>query len=87
MSVFWEGSRPFFYAATRIVALVFDGVFHAVAISLDEDRLGMVQEAIKQGRCQGGVIVKDLWPILEGTVLLVSTIQLLLTSKPELPQQ
>lgn len=43
-------------------------VFHAVAVSLNEDSLGMVQEPIKQGRRQGSIVVKYLWPIFKGTV-------------------
>jgi len=45
-----------------------DTVLHAVALSLDEHGLGVVQEAVEQSRGQGGIVVEDLRPVLVGAV-------------------
>ena len=47
----------------------FDAVAHAVAGSLDDHRLGVMQEAVEQGGGQGAVVVEDLGPLLEGAIL------------------
>jgi len=48
--------------------LRFDAVFHAVALALDDDGLGVVQEAVEHGGGDGGVAVEDGGPVLEGFV-------------------
>jgi hypothetical protein len=47
---------------------VFDLVFHAVAGPLDDNNLGMMQQAIQHGGGNGAVIVKDRRPLFEGFV-------------------
>src|SRR5665647_1592473 len=47
---------------------IVDLILHAVALSLDEYRLGVVQEPVEQRRRQGAVIVEYLGPVLERTV-------------------
>jgi len=46
----------------------FKRAFHAIALALDEDRFGMVEKAVKNGRSQGGIVVKDLRPLSKGAV-------------------
>jgi hypothetical protein len=41
-------SKPIDAGGRMIIGLGFDLAFHSVALSLDEDRLGVVQEAIEQ---------------------------------------
>ena len=43
-------------------------VFHAIAAALDQDRLGMVEEAIQHGRGNRAVVGKDRRPLFEGFV-------------------
>ena len=43
-------------------------VLHAVAFSIDEDGLGMVEEAIQDGRSEGAVVVEDLGPVSERSI-------------------
>ena len=47
---------------------IVDLIPHAVALALDEDRLGVVQEPVEQRRRQGAVVVEDLGPVLERPV-------------------
>jgi len=41
---------------------------HAVALSQNENRFGMMQQPVKNGRCQGVVVVKDLGPIFKRAI-------------------
>jgi hypothetical protein len=55
------------------VSLVFQGltlelVFHAETFAFDDDGLGVMQQPVQDGCCQGAVIVKYLGPLLEGAV-------------------
>ncbi len=40
-------------------------IFHAIALGLNNDRLGAVQEAVEDGAGEGGVVIEDLGPGLE----------------------
>ena len=42
---------------------------HAIGRSPDDDRLGMMQQAVEQGGSEGAVVVEDLWPLLERAIL------------------
>ena len=45
-----------------------DAVFHAVALALDDDGLGVVDDAVEEGGGEGGVIVEDGGPVLVGLI-------------------
>ena len=45
-----------------------DFVPRAVALALDQDGLGVVQQPVQQGRCEDGVVVEDAGPLLVGSV-------------------
>jgi hypothetical protein len=45
-----------------------DLVLHAVAFPLDEDGLGVVQEAVEQSGGQGAVVIENLRPLLVDAV-------------------
>ena len=46
----------------------FDAVFHAVALALDDDGFGVVEDAVEEGGGEGGVVVEDGGPVFEGLV-------------------
>ena len=48
---------------SRVVA-----VLHPVAGTLDDDGLGVVEEAVEDGAGDGAVVVEDAGPLLEGLV-------------------
>jgi hypothetical protein len=50
------------------VLYVCDAVFHPVTGALDDDRLGVVQDTVEDGRGQRGVVVEDVRPVLVGLV-------------------
>jgi hypothetical protein len=41
--------------------LSLDPVLHTKAFAFDDDGIDMMQDAVKDGRGQGAVIVEDLW--------------------------
>ena len=45
-----------------------DAVLHAVALALNNDRFGMMQDAVENGRGERGVVVEDGRPLLEDLV-------------------
>ena len=45
-----------------------DAVLHAVAFALDDDGLGVVEDAVEDGGGEGGVVVEDGGPVLEDLV-------------------
>ena len=47
---------------------VFDRIFHAEALALDNNGIDMVQDAIEDSGGQGAVVVEYLWPVLIGTI-------------------
>ena len=49
---------------TSEVTLRIDAVLHAVTLAFDNDGLGVVQDAVEDGRGQRAVIVKDRRPLL-----------------------
>ena len=48
--------------------LFFDGFFHPVAFSLNDNGFSVMQESVKERRREGAVVVKDLGPVFEGPV-------------------
>jgi hypothetical protein len=46
----------------------FDAIFHAVALALDDNGLGMMEDAVEDGRGEGGVVVEDGGPVFEDLV-------------------
>ena len=48
--------------------LGFGLILHAVAAALDQYHLGMVEQAVKNGRGDGAVVGEDGGPVLEGLV-------------------
>jgi hypothetical protein len=47
----------------RSAPLHVDLVFHSEALALDNDRFGVVQDAVEDGGRQGAVVVEDLRPV------------------------
>ena len=45
--------------------LLLDFIFYAVAFSLDENGFGVMQEPVKDGGGEGGVVVEDLRPVFK----------------------
>jgi hypothetical protein len=43
-------------------------VAHAITAAFDDDGLGVMQQAVEQGRGQGAIVVEDFRPLLEGAV-------------------
>lgn len=64
-----------------------DTVLHAVAWSLDEHGLGVVQEAVEECRSQGGIVVEDLRPVFVGTIGRHDGAALLVALADDLKQQ
>jgi hypothetical protein len=48
--------------------LLFNLVLHAEALAFDDDRVGVVQDAVKDGGGQRAVVVEDLGPMFVGAV-------------------
>src|SRR6202158_6201753 len=48
--------------------LLFNFVLHAEALAFDDDRVGVVQDAVEDGRGQRAVILEDLRPVFIGAV-------------------
>jgi hypothetical protein len=44
-------------------------VAHAIAATLDDHGLGMMEQAVEQGGGQRAVVVEDLRPLFEGAIL------------------
>lgn len=45
-----------------------DAVLHAVAPALDDEGFGVVENAVENGAGEGGIVVEDAGPLLEGLV-------------------
>ena len=45
-----------------------DAVLHAIALALDDDRLGVMQKPVEECRGERGIVVEDLRPVLEHPV-------------------
>src|ERR1035441_1686622 len=45
-----------------------DLVFHPKALTLDDDRLGMVEQTVQDGASQRGVVVEDPGPVFIGLI-------------------
>lgn len=45
-----------------------DYILHPEALAFNKHGLGMVQETVKDGRGEDGIVVKYLWPVLKGAV-------------------
>jgi hypothetical protein len=45
-----------------------DAVLHPIALAFDDDGLGMVEDAVEDGAGEGGIVVEDARPLLEGLV-------------------
>ena len=54
--------------AQRQRGLTLQLIFHPEALALDDDRIGMMQQAIQDRRGQGAVMVEDGGPVFEGAV-------------------
>src|SRR6516165_4202931 len=48
--------------------LLFNLVLHAEALAFDDDRVGVVQDAVEDGGGQRAVVVEDLGPMFVGAV-------------------
>ena len=62
-------------------------VFHAVASSLDDHGVSVVQQPVEDGGSKGGVVVEDLRPVLEGPVGSNYQSALLIAQTDHLEQQ
>src|ERR1017187_3264972 len=45
-----------------------DLVFHPIALTLDDDRLGMVEQTVQDGASQRRVVVEDPGPVFIGLI-------------------
>jgi len=68
-------------------ASLLDGFFHPITFSLDDDSFSVVQQSVKQSRSQCAVVVKDLRPILEGTICSNDQRSLFITMTDDLEEQ
>lgn len=48
--------------------LFFNNLFHAITFSFNNHSLSMVEQPVKQRRCQRAVIIEDFRPFLKHTV-------------------